>query len=268
MSNNVKVARKLVTPELASKYLSSNQGNRKISERQVNFYYKQMVSGEWGTTGDTIKLSSEGRLLDGQHRLHALIRYDNPIEMFVAEGVDPELFPMIDTGKPRTASDVLSSNGVGRPTSIASTAKHIMIYHQDMIGNAKHKDAAPSHKRILEFVNAHPELDGVVEYASEINKKFKFIPLYMLATLYWLISRKNYAKAHEFMSQYGSGVGLSEDSPVRLLRERLMKDSLQRKKLSARDKAALFIMSWNLFITGKTQSHLTLQKNYTFPKPI
>lgn len=268
MSNNVKVARKVVTPELASKYLSSNQGNRKISQRQVNFYYKQMVAGEWGATGDTIKISSEGRLLDGQHRLHALIRYDNPIEMFIAEGVDPELFPMIDTGKPRTASDVLSSSGVGRPTNLASTAKHIMIYDEDQLGKAKHKDAAPSHKRILDFVRANPELEQIVEYASSINNKFKFMPLYMLATLYWIISHKNHAKAHEFMSQYGSGIGLSEDSPVRLLRERLMMDTVQKKKLSTRDKAALFIMSWNLFITGKTQSHLRLQKNYTFPKPI
>jgi hypothetical protein len=227
-----------------------------------------MVSGEWGVTGDTIKVSSDGRLLDGQHRLLALIRYDKPLEMFIAEGVDPELFPMIDTGKSRTASDVLSSTGVGRPTNLASAAKHIMIYEQGSLGNHKHKDVAPPHNRILQFVLNNPELESVVEVASEVNKKFKAIPLYMLATVYWIIRNKNYAKAHEFITQYGSGVGLSEDSPIRLLRERLMKDSLQRKRLSVRDKAALFIMCWNLFITGKTQSHLTLQKNYSFPKPL
>lgn len=268
MTNNVKVARKLVTPELALKYLSSNQGNRKISERQVNFYYKQMVAGDWGATGDTIKISIDGRLLDGQHRLHAIIRFDKPVECFIAEGVDPAMFPMIDTGKPRTASDVLSSAGVGRPTNLASAAKHIMIYDEDLIGKHKHKDSAPSHKRILEFVENNPELANVVDVTSEANKKFKAMPLYMLATLYWITSRRNYAKAHEFLNQYGSGVGLEEDSPVRLLRERLVKDSIQRNKLSTRDKAALYIMCWNLFITGKTQSHLTLQKNYTFPKPL
>jgi hypothetical protein len=175
---------------------------------------------------------------------------------------------MTNNGKPRTASDVLSSNGVGRPTSIASAAKHIMIYDQDMLGNAKHKDVAPSHKRILEFVRDHPQLEDIVEYTASINKKFKAMPPYMLATLYWVISRKNPTKATEFMSQYGSGIGLSEQSPVRLLRERYLKDGLQRKRLSTRDKAALFIMCWNLFVSGKTQSHLTLSKNYSFPKPI
>lgn len=268
MNNNVKVARKLVTPELANDYLSSNQGNRKLSERQINFYYKQMVEGSWGCTGDTIKISSDGRLLDGQHRLHAIIRYDKPVECFIAEGVDPEVFPMIDTGKSRSASDVLSASGIGRPTSIASTAKHVIIFDQGLLGTAHNKDTAPSHKRILEFVNNNPELESVVDYATEISKKFKFMPLYLLATLYWIISHKNHGKAHEFMSQYGSGIGLSEDSPVRLLRERLMKDTINKKKLSNRDRAALFIMCWNLFITGKTQTHLTLQKNYSFPKPI
>lgn len=268
MNNNVKVARKLVTPELATKYLSSNQGNRKISERQVNFYYKQMISGDWGSTGDTIKISSDGLLLDGQHRLKALIRYDKPLEMFIAEGVDPALFPMIDTGKSRTASDVLSSNGVGRPTNMASAAKYILLYDNDQMNRAHNKDVAPSHKKILQFVQDHPELEPIVGYACQVNKKFKFMPPHMLATLYWIISKKNPIKADEFMIQYGSGVGLSEDSPVRLLRDRLMKDGLQRKKLPVRDKAALFIMCWNLFVTGKSQQHLTLQKNYSFPKPI
>lgn len=268
MNNNVKVARKLVTPELATKYLSSNQGNRKLSERQINFYYKQMISGDWGTTGDTIKISSEGRLLDGQHRLHAVVRYDKPVEMFIAEGIDPALFPMIDTGKPRTASDVLSSNGVGRPTNMASAAKYIMLYDNSQLNRKHNKDVAPSHKRILQFISENPDLEGVVETVIGVHKKFKAIPVALLATLYWITSRKNYAKAHEFLTQYGSGIGLNDDSPVRLLRERLIKDSLQRKKLSQRDRAALYIMCWNLFITGKTQSHLTLSKNYSFPKPI
>lgn len=63
-----------ITPELARQLLSNNKINRKIKPTIVERYAEQMEAGEWKFTGDTIKVDGEGMLLDGQHRLLAIIK--------------------------------------------------------------------------------------------------------------------------------------------------------------------------------------------------
>ena len=64
----------IVSPFLAQKILKENICNRKISEKMVLIYAKDMSEGRWKTkTGEFIKISKTKRLLDGQHRLLAVI---------------------------------------------------------------------------------------------------------------------------------------------------------------------------------------------------
>ncbi len=46
------------------------------------------------------------------------------------------------------------------------------------------------------------------------------------------------------------------------------KDSTNKLRINARDKAALIIYTWNNFIQRKSVTQLLLPRNYTFPKPI
>ncbi len=63
---------KEVTPFMAAKLLENNQVNRKRSEGHIKFLAKQMSAGNFKLTGETVKISTDGKLLDGQHRLHAI----------------------------------------------------------------------------------------------------------------------------------------------------------------------------------------------------
>lgn len=96
--SRVKISPWKITPVDAKKYLERNKKNRRLSKSNVLFYLEQMKKGQWQSTGDTIKFATNGDLLDGQHRLAALSRFTEPVEMFVAENVDPESFKVIDTG--------------------------------------------------------------------------------------------------------------------------------------------------------------------------
>ena len=92
-----------VTPELAAVYLEKNVSNRKLSRGQVLLISKQMQEGKWKKTGDTIKFSVTGRLLDGQHRLSAIV--DSGVSQFlmVARGLDSNAFDVLDTIPLKTA---------------------------------------------------------------------------------------------------------------------------------------------------------------------
>lgn len=62
-----------ITPDIAKTMLGENVNNRRISHDNVNMFAREMRNGEWRFNGEAIKFSKDGRLLDGQHRLLAVI---------------------------------------------------------------------------------------------------------------------------------------------------------------------------------------------------
>jgi hypothetical protein len=72
--------RMMVTPELAKQWLEANTHNRPLSEELVIAYMVDMLDGRWQYNGDAIRFDHTGRLIDGQHRLHACIEAGVPFE--------------------------------------------------------------------------------------------------------------------------------------------------------------------------------------------
>lgn len=58
-----------ITPDMAEKWLGRNPRNRHVRQRDVVRYAQSMLAGEWLVTGEAIKFSFDGNLIDGQHRL-------------------------------------------------------------------------------------------------------------------------------------------------------------------------------------------------------
>jgi hypothetical protein len=106
-----------VTPQMASGYLATNDGNRRVRKSHVAYFAGLIERGEWLATHQGIALSSSGRLLDGQHRLLAVVETGRAVPFMVAFDVPDETFTALDTGLIRNVSDVLSL-----PKSVASVA--------------------------------------------------------------------------------------------------------------------------------------------------
>src|SRR5438105_4834244 len=62
-----------VTPELARQWLESNEDNRRLSDEWVRKLARDMVNDEFPNVGETLKFDEKGRLIDGQHRLRAVV---------------------------------------------------------------------------------------------------------------------------------------------------------------------------------------------------
>lgn len=266
----IRITEQNVTPDMAKKWLEKSKLNRRLSQVNVNYLALQMKKGDWMQTGDTIKFGSDGSLLDGQHRLNAVVKYGAPVKLMVAEGLNKEVFQVIDTGKSRSAADVVAASGFKYSHNLASVARAILIYQTGVYSKTNDGRLRASNKMILEFVQKHDEnlLEIVTLCQNHIYQNFRFVPLSTLGMLYYVFSKKNQAKTDEFFNKYAQGIDLSESNPIRLLRERLIKDSANKSRLNNRDKAALMIYTWNNFIQGKRVTQLLLPRNYTFPKPI
>lgn len=257
--NGVTVSLKTITPEMAIKFLESNTQNRKLSQNQVLFYYKQMKAGEWHSTGDTIKFTKEGKLIDGQHRLSAIIKFAQPVKMFVAENLDAEAFDVLDTGKSRTASDILSANGAEKANHLASISRFVLLFQGGIFSHGWHKDKSPTNHDINLFNTKYPELIEILAFVMKMYRDFRYMPISVLGALYFLFSRKNQTKADEFFYQYSTGLDLKKTSPVYHLRDRLIRDKMNKTRMSRRDKVAMFIICWNAFVQGKEVQRLKFQ---------
>jgi hypothetical protein len=266
--SNVVVVQEAITPDQAQLLLQKNSGNRPLSESNVQFFYNQMVSGDWMLTGDTIKVSKDGRLLDGQHRLQAVVKYGKPVEMFVAKNCDSKIFQVLDTGKNRSASDILAVAGFKNVHNVAGAVKFILLFKSGNYTSGTRKQYRPTNADVLAFAEKNPELHEVITFTNSIYRGFRALSATTLAGLYFILSNKNQTACDDFFNKYSTGIDLTETSPIRLLRERFIKDSLNKSKLKTRDKVALFIFAWNAYIQKKKMQQLTLAKNYNFPKPI
>lgn len=256
---------------MATELLKGNVINRTLNETYVNLYENQMRTDRWMSTGDSIKISEKGLLLDGQHRLSALIKYGKPLEFLVVEGLAEESFKVMDTGKSRSASDVLKITGHHNTPKLAGVVKTIILFKaghfsQNSGGGKGRQRNNTTNSDVLQFVDANPTIHECVTYANDIYRSFRFVPSNITGALYFMISKKNQEKADQFFEKFSKGIDLSETNPIRLLRDRLIRDSANKTKLTGRDKMALIVMAWNAFITGKRVQQFVLQKNYAFPK--
>ena len=95
-----------VTPAHAEKWLEMNTGNRRSRPSHVRHLAKQMEMGRWMLSPEPIVFSPQ-RLLDGQHRLSAVLMSGCTIEASVALVQNEDVFRVLDQGVNRNNSDLM-----------------------------------------------------------------------------------------------------------------------------------------------------------------
>lgn len=75
-----------VTPAKAAEWLEKNTFNRSISAATVNKYASDMMSGAWTLNHQGIAFGDDDVLVDGQHRLMAIVKSGMTIKMLVTFG--------------------------------------------------------------------------------------------------------------------------------------------------------------------------------------
>lgn len=96
----------IVTPALAEHWLKSNTRNRKCRKSRVRAYARDMSAGRWLFSTQGITFGSDGSLIDGQHRLSAVIDAGVSVTMIVWFNVPPTARSVIDIGAPRSFADI------------------------------------------------------------------------------------------------------------------------------------------------------------------
>lgn len=125
------MVRMTVTPNQAANWLEhANNHNRKLSDRLVQQYARDMRSGRWRLTHQGIAFDTRGNLIDGQHRLWAVVEANVAVEMPVWFNVHAENLMVVDVGRLRRLHDNLRlAGGMGDCTTKSLACLRAMIGH-------------------------------------------------------------------------------------------------------------------------------------------
>ena len=241
-----------VSPEIAKQWLSLNTQNRPLKDSVVLSYSKRMSSGQWMLNGQGIVFSKEGMLIDGQHRLAAVVKANKSIDFDVRFGVNSQAFETMDDGNKRSPSDVLAISGYKNNTQLASIVKKILA------NNNAAKDGTllgTSNKDVLSFVQDNPEIHEVTKIACRFKYRSNLLSVADYGYFYWLFSHSEMGSeiyAYEFFDKLTKGSDLQENSPILVLIKRLTEAKLNsHKKITHKVKYAFIIKTWNKWINGE-----------------
>jgi hypothetical protein len=265
----IQFKKQLVTPDLAKVYLSTNNQNRNVKERKVNRFTHDIMLGKWkDDTGETIKFSKCGKLIDGQHRLLAIIKANKPINIHISEGHDYSIFDVLDTGTSRSVSDAFSIAGIKMANTIPSI---IATYNWLKGGSTTTRVINPiSNNQILEQYNLDIEhWNNMAKSAHTLYIAInKIVAPSTIGGTYAYLFDINAVKANLFFNQLCSGYGIENES-ITLLRNQLTKDKLSMYKMSTQMKFAFIIKTWNAYVINKTIKQLKFNPDLEpFPTPL
>lgn len=261
-----------VTPALALQWLGANRENRNVSKERVRQYADQMRRGQWALTGDAIRFDTDNRLVDGQHRLLAVLEaagddVNFTVPMFLITGLAPDTFRVIDTGKARVPGDVLGFGTKGRQR-MASMIR--LLYVVDTGGDPRLSQelAAVTRVDLAEYHDAQPGLC----YAGLTKGGELYTALRGNMTAWgafcFLVMRATYSTPAaglpgEFLDGLKYGVGLGAGDARLAYRSFL----LNRRDLpNAGHHLHLLIKIWNAWIGGRTLQVATTRADEPWPK--
>jgi hypothetical protein len=195
-----------LTPEEAAKLLNSNTLNRPLSDQHVQRIARQIIDGKWKFNGDTIKISVDNAVLDGQHRLWAVMEAKIPVETIIVRGIERDAFATIDTlRKIRTGSDTIALSGTLRHRQIIAPALSWMLrWQRGVLESYRAPENRIENSDIEEAFKAHP---GMERAANDAMRVRSIGNPSIIAFAYYVMSNKNEEIAQQFMSILIGSIG-------------------------------------------------------------
>lgn len=260
-----------VTPQEAREWLDTkNSRNRPVSENAVAKYAQEMAQGRWVENSQPIIFGESKQLLNGQHRLHACVRSGKPFVTTITWGVPDAVFDSIDDANSRSFADVLHIKGETGSILLSAGLRFLWIYSRGEIERRDLRKGQIATKPLLEAtLEKNPKIRSSVKFYSMLKSRpgGLLIPAGMAIGLHYLFSLVDEKKADEFFTRLQSGLELTEDNPVYILRNRLIAGQKEAStKLTPPAMYYYVVISWNAYVNGTYVKRLVFSPDTVPPE--
>lgn len=255
--NGLEATTEIIDPKKAAEYLATRATQRDESTGVESHYARLMEAGKWSATGEAIQFDTEGRLVNGQHRLNALIAAGVTLPFVVVRGVPPSAQEDMDQVYARTPGHVLQLAGHEGDSDVAGAAlKWLWTYEKT--GSIRSSKLKPSNSEVRRMWDEHPAIDRSVRLARGARNKALQGSQSVWAFSHYVFARQDPEAAELFMEGVVDGVGLAKDEIRKVLRERMLREAAKRTALSYADTGWLIFRSWAAYKAGQNLSYLQL----------
>lgn len=248
--DNVVVSIRKITPANAAKILEAkNIKNRAISRGKLGEYINSMKNGEWLFNGDSIRISSDGVLLDGQHRLTAVARSGVSQYFVLIENMQKEVGLTIDIGKVRNGGDVLALEA-GVTNSIAQTmsgAIKAFNKHESNKTMSRSGIGRLTNTQIVEEYKSNKDLikEAMCWVDDNISKQGALLSKSEALAMVLILCNTGSKSWKNFCEMVLCGTSISGVCTQSLLRDYLLSCRLNPKKSNQHQRLCTIVKCWN-----------------------
>ena len=247
-----------ITPHMARALLARNPDNRKVSETTVSNIVRDINAGNFVVNGESIIVSNDGSLNDGQHRLCACIEAETAITSVVVFGPKRETRVTVDQGRNKMVGDYLAMEGHKDGNALAAAAAYILQW-QSRNRLSSHMFERPTKGEVMAMVNSDPSVAKSVDAIGGNGVAGRGL----LAFCHWVFTNhSSRVAADRFVMSLISGANLLSNDPILYARNRLMAE----RRLKPNEKAKLIFRAWNAHRRGESpKSLLVNERDSTLP---
>lgn len=270
---SVKVEDIEVTPDMAKDWLENhNPTNRKISPSNVNGYARDMMNGAWEFTADPIQFDENGDLLNGQHRLLAVIESGCTILFHVVSNLPTQARKYMDTGRKRTVGDILSIEGSTHGKLLAAAMRLYIDVENYRRPNAALPSSRASSAEVVNMVQSDETIQWVGTQVQEIPQKM--LNRTVACYAYWTLHKIDPYLCAEFFKRLVTPANMDERSPIMALHKRLTVgnwNEYRGTRLKIAQVAVVFL-AWNAWRYDQKRTLVKVPKTQdnriSIPEPI
>lgn len=236
-----------LTPVLADLLMETNAGNRTVSQTNLERIKRDVAGGLFEFNGESIIVSRDGKLNNGQHRCLAVIESGHAIRVVLVFGVERETRMTLDQGVTRTIGHFISMQGIDNANVMGAAAGFAIQYERGFpLATARRWRATKS--EILRFLHDHPDMQDSVAFVMGKQSKGGLASKSVLAFCHYAITHRlpksDRQAADLFMDALMSGDGLRKRDAILYVRNRLI-DIRQGGSRQTNIRAQLIFSAWN-----------------------
>lgn len=210
----MKTTLEVLGPQDAQKILAKTRDNRPIRRGWVLHLADLMRRGQWHATHQGIAIDQDGHLIDGQHRMLAVIESGQSIGILVSRGLSKTAYRDIDSGLARTMGDRLKLLSDPKANQVAcSLVRSYVVATQETSGRRIAIDQVDNI-----FLTMSDEFATVAECFKRTIVGLTRADIGAALVCYL---SKHKSKAEEFIDGYLSGEGMRKGEAPMALRDTL-----------------------------------------------
>lgn len=256
-----------VTPAMADAWLrefnppswqnaKSGETEQQRNQRRqiIEMYARAMARDEWLRTGDPIQFGKSGILLNGQHRLKAVVKARKTVPLLILTDVEDDARVGMDNGIRRSVGDKLAMKGRKYVMHQGSVARLIW----DLRARTSKRPDPPSDVELLDMIDSDPTIEWVV------TEVMPHLPVLGSKTVsgycYWLLHQTDAERCAYFFEKLKTLEELPKGSPIAALSARMrnVRAGAWKDKVQA---VSMVVSAWNAWRNDEPRERIQARRN-------